>query len=392
MSEEAQIAYDRLVQDASDQGLPIPEPDMLKQDCYNAYRVFENYEQMLSIGYDVEDIEILNKLLDIVTEMTTLGQQGSINQGMKTNTNDFISFSRKISDMINDKIDALNKALKKDAAKRNVKFNPYPQFNMTKYLLDPEYRENEINFYEDALKSGFNILEALAYSPNFFNMSQLVPFTEEMLKNSYAYRVIEQVSNELLDKKMLYSISQNDAKQISNTVFDAMIYSFLINGDFEMDLTQIDSDFSIYTPDKMLSETSRKKLTLKTPEEIASFKHLMETVIIPKLRSDSRYSDNQFIRDLGFQEDAAGKTKLALPIQMMNVDSDTGTQSRYSRYLDDFNKLCKDSIYGQNIGSLMFLYNLIVNKNGYGQNSLTRIFEDLIDSKNQPESIQAYYK
>ena len=392
MSEEAQIAYDRLVQDASDQGLPIPEPDMLKQDCYNAYRVFENYEQMLSIGYDVEDIEILNKLLNIVTEMTTLGQQGSINQGMKTNTNDFISFSRKISDMINDKIDALNKALKKDAAKRDVKFNPYPQFNMTKYLLDPEYRENEINFYEDALKSGFNILEALAYSPNFFNMSQLVPFTEEMLKNSYAYRVIEQVSNELLDKKMLYSISQNDAKQISNTVFDAMIYSFLINGDFEMDLTQIDSDFSIYTPDKMLSETSRKKLTLKTPEEIASFKHLMETVIIPKLRSDSRYSDNQFIRDLGFQEDTAGKTKLALPIQMMNVDSDTGTQSRYSRYLDDFNKLCKDSIYGQNIGSLMFLYNLIVNKNGYGQNSLTRIFEDLIDSKNQPESIQAYYK
>lgn len=392
MSEEAQQAYDLMVQDAINQQLPIPEPDMLKQDCYNAYRVFENYEQMLSIHYNIKDIEILNRLLDVVTEMTTLGQQGSINQGMKTNTNDFIAFNRKISDMVNNKIDELNKNLKKEAEKKNTKFTPYPPFNMTQYLLDSNYRQYAIDLYESALKSGFNILEALSYSPNFFNMSQLVPFTEELLKNAYAYRVIEQISNELIDKKMLYSISQNDSKQILNTVFDTMIYNFLINSNFELDLTQINSDFSVYTPDKMLSETSRKKLTLRTPEEIASFKHLMETVIIPKLRSDSGYSDNQFIKDLGFQEDNSGKTKLALPIQMMNVDSDTGTQSRYARYLDDFNKLCKDSIYGQNIGSLMFLYNLIVNKNSYGQNSLTRIFEDLIDSKNQPESINEYYK
>ena len=37
MSEEAQQAYDLMVQDAISQQLPIPEPDMLKQVCYNAY-------------------------------------------------------------------------------------------------------------------------------------------------------------------------------------------------------------------------------------------------------------------------------------------------------------------------------------------------------------------
>ena len=43
------------------------------------------------------------------------------------------------------------------------------------------------------------------------------------------------------------------------------------------------------------------------------------------------------------------------------------------------------------IGDLFFVYNLICNKDGFGQNSLTRIFENLVSSRRGTSLINSYY-
>lgn len=47
------------------------------------------------------NLRTLKTLLTYVEEMSTLGGQGSINQGLKTNVRDFFNFSRRIESFIN---------------------------------------------------------------------------------------------------------------------------------------------------------------------------------------------------------------------------------------------------------------------------------------------------
>ena len=68
---------------------------------------------------------------------------------------------------------------------------------------------------------------------------------------------------------------------------------------------------------------------------------------------------------------------------MMQIDNSQKTKALYEQILRDFNSLNKVTIpeFGAlNPVNAFYLYNLIVNKDGFGQASLTRLFEDLVAS------------
>ena len=115
-------------------------------------------------------------------------------------------------------------------------------------------------------------------------------------------------------------------------------------------------------------------------------------MIIPYLKTTEPFKNNKFVQDLNASADKNGTIVFALPIQMMEADKDETTRNLYMEYLTGFNELSRYSIGGMNLGDIFFLYNLITNKNSFGQKALTRIFEDLIDSKSTPEIISTYYK
>lgn len=363
-----------------------------KKQAYALYRKLLHYKEMNNTEHSKQDLETLSQIIEIGNEMTTIGQQGQINQGMKTNTKDFLNFKQKIERLVNRKEEAYIREYNKNVKTEKEKINFVP-FNMDMFLKDERYKNEWIDYYENALKSGFNVLRALSMSPNFFNMSKLVTYADELLKQSYTYRTFSKVFNALINTKALNSISENDSKQIMSAINDSIIYNFIKTSGIKIDLSKFgDEDIELYTPDKMFDVSRRSVLELNTVENIASFKHIMESVIIPKLKMDPKYRNNSFIRDIGRVKDAFGRISFSLPIQMMEIDSEPSLQERYGHYLNDFNAISKDSVYGLNLGSMFFLYNLVAYKNGYGQNSLTRIFEDLIDSKNQPGIISQYYQ
>ena len=65
--------------------------------------------------------------------------------------------------------------------------------------------------------------------------------------------------------------------------------------------------------------------------------------------------------------------------------------NNYVEYLTHFDELDKYTFNGTPVSELFFYYNMIVNKNRYGQTSLTRLFEHFVGEK-QNSVVQDYFK
>lgn len=353
--------------------------------------------------------------------MSTLGRQASINQGMKTNIRDFYNSTRNIKDMINRRYKRLLKDLEKTLEKTSENNKDYATlsskvkkmktmgpFDFKRYLKDDGYAKEYIAFAKEfELLKGFNILEALRNAPNFFAMSRLQPYADEMLRTVLqSYNFATSVADKLIDNEVVYNLSENDFRALTDYFTDFSIADFLANSGIVIDIAALkvecNSDISVYESSGFASKVSSGTITLDSAQSVASFKHLMEENIIPALKA--KYPNNKFLQDLARKDNSKlGSETYALPLQMMNIDSDEGTQELYMAYLRDFNEIASQDFNGLiqtgekgsenlKIGDLFFLYNLIVNKNGFGQQSLTRIFEDVINnSKNCPKTIMAYY-
>lgn len=403
-------------------------------DWYKVYKALEFYEDLLgqispiktntktkltleSAGQRSPEIGLLNSLsnlLSLVEEMSTLGRQGGINQGLKTNMKDFYDFKYKVEDLVNDELSLKSKKdTFKDFLNTLSNINPFfndellklseEPFSMTRFLWDKEYTDKMCIIMEH-FKVGFNILDSLRYSPHFFAMSKLVPIADYTM-NSVAvmYRTSTKIADTLLKgnpntkgEETVFSLSQNDFDAIEDYVNDLMIFEFLKQEDITLNLSSIieetGANVSTYETSKATNTTSRRELKLDSALSIASAKHIIESVIIPYLKTTEPFKNNKFVQDLNASADKNGTIIFALPIQMMEADKDETTRNLYMEYLTGFNELSRYSIGGINLGDMFFLYNLIVNKNSFGQKALTRIFEDLIDSKTTPEIISKYYK
>ena len=370
-----------------------------QKDFYKAYKLFEKYQERLKYTQDPENIkklELLNTLLTYVEEMSTLGRQASINQGLKTDIRAFYNSLRTVEDLINKRLKEA-KLLKIDKQGNVVSGE---KFDFKQFLQDDKYAK----FWIDAMNSNtpmsvlkcFNILEALADSPNFIAMSKIQPYADIIMKNVLTtYDTATKIADSLIDRGIVYSLSDNDFKAVTDYITDLNIFTFLKNSGIALDLDTIagmtGSCVTLYETKGTTRRTAVKQLELNTAQNIASFKHLMEENIIPALKA--KFNGNRFLDALARRDNAKlGSETYALPLQMMEIDSDEGMMEQYAGYLQDFNNIAKEPYAGMTIGDWFFLYNLIVNKNGFGQQSLTRIFEDLVDSVNCPKVIQMYYE
>ena len=135
---------------------------------------------------------------------------------------------------------------------------------------------------------------------------------------------------------------------------------------------------------------------LKDQHDFATFKYWMEHTLIPNLQQDPEFKDNFFIKSLEYVSDENKVTKRVehhyrLPINMMTIEDSVKTQAIYDGYLRAFDEIQHKTKDGIKIADLFFLYNLIVNKDGYGQDSFTRIFENLVSQKNSTTLINSFY-
>ena len=342
-----------------------------KEELRNAIRFLEMTLEMIdhrrkSSKVDYKKMENLANILDGVEEMSKLGRSLGINQGMPTDLYGLRKAIKNVSEFTGD---------------------------FDSFITDPVRRQEIIDAYQ--VKT-YNLPEIISSIPHFWEMIQTMYYAKEMLnifsiKNRTVWKLADLIEN----TTDFYTMSENDFRSLQNYINDVLIATFLKESQFEVFISPDAKIITSITGDKNYSLETRK-LKLDSAQNVAAFKNWMDTYVIPMVIKD--YTGNSFVdelRPLANVVTRRGKNKeitgWKFPFNLTEADKSPTTQQMYGSILKGFNDIANQGagIFGQTIGDLFYVYNMIVNKDSFGQTSFTKIFEDLV--QNNPNSIVNQY-
>lgn len=356
---------------------------------------------------DSDLIKLATEILPGVEEQKILGSLAGINQGIRTQAYEKRKWIQNIENYINRlfplRIDyeARTQKVKDGVIGNDEIFDEYRfehdadyrsvwkgivvnpiSFNFARFLNDKIYQQEWIDKMEQ-VKVSDNVLKVIMTVPHFAKMMDAWRVDHTLIKMNVARNNIE---NEVADKLKSWrtqSISEAEWGQVKKFVNDTFIYNWITTQGFTFEYPKEGSYLYYDVTGQLVQATGPIKIDSLTG--IASFKIYMEQYLIPALKQKyGKHSANRnaFIESLqlGAMENHDGTISkyYKLPISMMNIDANASIEAQYNNFLNAFNDIAGYTVNGWKIGDLFYLYNLIVHKDGFGQNSLTRIFEDLV--------------
>ena len=308
------------------------------------------------------NIELLGILQSKSSELTLLGQLLSLNQGVKTKLVDRLNYFANINRNVGSKI---------------------PGFDFMRFLTDDKYKAYTIEKYESA-KDTFNVLDIINTVPHFKAMTWALTVSEVIpSKLTLRAKLVPELLNKVKDAIPETKLLPKHISAVQHYITEVLANKFLDKLSLEV------SGLSSFYINSDLTMAPKNKLSLnfRNTDHRMTFKNWVETSFLDNLKA--KYPKNSFVKDLSFgffrsRVTSNAYTLLKLPI---NLDRDMN-ELLYSNYLKDFNSIrFEESPNNPNlaIGDVMFLYNLIVNKHKPGDFSLTKIFEDYLNTNNKAE-------
>lgn len=331
-------------------------------------------------------LQRLYNLAESAEETKILGRILKINQGLPTNMNEFYSYTTSITKYVESRF---NKELVEEKRRINAQktngekvytteinkriANEWQYFDLMKFINNPEYQLEMINKYERN-KVNFNILDTIAKIPHFKAMFSTLSTNKEVLTRlsvrdhiqDIVWNRAPRIKNDLLDPTSGFSASE--ITQLNDLIDQHLRYSWILS-----------KNISINIPPYARNNPVADRLYLNNKESIDDFIKYVEEYIIPTLKE--KLPDNKFIQSLTFG------LKQNIPyyrigLNMIQIDNTQKTRMLYEKILSAFNDLDGIKIQGidMNLVDLFYLYNLVINKDKFGPNSMTRIFEDIVIS------------
>ena len=330
-------------------------------------RAFDFKNKLKDPVKELSKLEKISSLLPNVKEMSTMGQAQGINQGQRTNLYANRAFMKRLSDHVNDMFE-----------QNDIK----ETFDFDRFVNDENYRQKMIDTY-GVIKKSFNILDALTSLPHFWEMLKTTTVSKAAIKeSSWRSKTIWDLAD-LIEAQNAW-LSEDDWKTLDNYLSDYIIGSFLKQTGFKFIIPKGTTYYSgMSMQGKLINKVDGYQISLDSVTGVASFKRLVEDVIIPSLKTNIQFAGNRFINNLIPYANISGDriiTGWKLPLDMMNIDASPNTKLLFANILSDFDSISNQSVYGMKLGDIFYLYNLIVNKDGYGKSSLTRLFENTINS------------
>lgn len=407
--DEGQQALDELgIKYRNFQDQPIKQKEAL--DLINFFKeVLLRNEVLNTITKAQQDnlSMILNSIVPAMEEMELMGAMLGVNQGLRTNDYDMYSFIKRIENFINNRmqneyinetkrIKAENKILPASQQK-NLPEKP-ERFVLQQFLSDLTTQEQWIQTY-NRIKNSHNILDIITKVPHFARMFQTLSTNSSALSRySTVYRLERQFADgivEYVKKKSTafdFKLTQPEFREIEKTIYDSIISDYIIQAGLKI---QVPKGFEYFTglTNQTATTSEEKILPINSLAGIANFKKLMDEVIIPQIIKQE--PKNKFTQSLIRQsklENDQIQTNWRLIFQMMNIDDTQQTQIMYNDVLNAFDAIANQTINGQKVADLFYLYNLITYKDSFGQDTFTRLFENLINSKNTTFLINDFYQ
>ena len=419
----------------------IKDRVLTSNDYLDLYKYFKFYlnpknEALRAIGKPTEvDNEINNirsifRLLDIADEMKINGRLCGINQGVKNNNIDEENFVEDINRFINKKYYDYT-----PAPGEKVDFIPFDLIRFTSN--DEEYREQQIDQYEK-VKASINILKSVTSVGHFNAMLKFINLNRSLITKATSMNFARHLATEALKDGqkgkntrngisyyMTKKFSANAFKTISRFSRDTLIINWLNSmGDSDAAFVAPKGEAMYNNKFQLVTAGKDYNLSLKTRQGILTFKRLMDYYIIPRLKKalgvtyinedSSETRANEFLSRMKLYTYIDRKTNsiksyTALDTRITNIEDNAALLKVYDNIVNDFKDIMNLTIgkinegisndddkinFGDNwtIKDLFFMYNLIQNKDGFGRNSYTRIFEDLVSSGRQIDRINSYYE
>lgn len=338
---------------------------------------------------DLHNMKVLLELKQKSDELTRLGRLGSLNQGIKTKLMDKIKYINQIESFVNRKFTSFNK---ENELSPDDEGYITPNFNLIEFIQNPEYKQEMIDAYEQA-KDTFNILDIITSVPHFNEMLNAMAVDDKLL-GFYAskYTLTKNLAMSALHAKAIGQLTPKDMGEINRFVSDVTIVKFL--------KTELANKISLSPGSKMYNSlgkvvpvaTSGKIIDFANVYDRATFKMWFEQEFIPNMKAMN--PKNKFIQALTstyFKNSFQDYNFLyKLPIDLGNLEQESN-EIAYSNYLKAFDEIKYTRPLpdvNMTTGDLFFLYNLLVSKNAFGDNTLTKIFENSLSMKTKNDEVE----
>lgn len=345
-----------------------------------------------------EDLDEFQNILEGANEFSNFGKILGLNQGLPTSK---ILLQKRVQDIqkiLSDRIKKYNEANPNDKVDDTV-------IDVQKYLTDDNYREEIKNLY-DKVKKCINIFEILDHIPQYNAILQIfsmVMESEHIISiKSRAYDSIYAS----LKEQGYNNISEEYQTRLLKGIDDAMIIKFVNESNIAIPyqagttlLTELEQEFQV--PNDGL-------LQFNNLSDISSFKYYFENTIIPNLKEglipkytndggqkkvilecQQELKDNRFVRAL-IKGESQGMPLYKCDLDMLTAENTQDSKIRFQQYVKGLQQLSKYWVNGTKLSDLFVLYNLVVNKNQYGSDRLTTLFDSLIQNNGHLSLIQKY--
>ena len=389
--------------------------DLKSSDFDTIYDYVKNYlipknQELVALGdrADLRMLEFLkNDVIPGCKEQQRLGKLVSVNKGLKTNDYDEYSYIQSFNSWINQLV--LDKGIEVDAP-----------FDLLRFVSDESYKAEWISRYE-SLKTSRNILAIVTEAPHFNEMLKLLSLNRSMLEHASVFRIERMLAAKILkthngyfQEKDKVNVKIQDVKSMSSKEFDIVkaIVSEMIplNWLLHSNLSYtLPSGNIVHDANRTSYELEKDaQFYLDTVHKIASFKHYLDSVIIPDLIL--KYGEsNKFFMNLrkSVINDPVSKMPRFKWVPDINVNDDAlDTNLIYQDMLEGFNEIAHRSLEealgykfndGDNnghvwtISDLFFVYDLITSKGSIARDGYIRFFNDQIKMGNKNSLSDQYH-
>ena len=316
-------------------------------------------------------------------ELRILGQILKINQGLENKKYDMYKYISKIDNYINGQItEEIAKTLGGEA------------FSFLTFLSDQEYRQRWITNYEKFFRKSINILDIITRSPHFSEMLNILKVGQDVIiKSSVKNRFVQELIPDVVKANGV--LTQPQYNKLDNFISDFLVYAWLSARNYTITLPAGTTVLNPATQKFDATLTKSEQLPLSGVFNLGTFKNFVETTIVPELKSNPEFSENMFVKMLtggskeNFQRNRQVSTFTKLNLDLANV-STPQVQSLFEQVVSDFNKISTNKFYGWTLGDIFYLYNLLVNKDSFGANSMTRLFEQTVISGTTSNLVNDY--
>ena len=343
-----------------------------------------------------QDIDEFENVMEGANEFSNLGRILGFNQGLPTSKEDLQSKIQFIQNILSTRINEYKPTTGEEDLSNT------PPLDVRRYFTDSEYAQEIKDLYQK-VKKCINIFDIIDRIPQFNAIFKIFSAVVDIDHNiSLKTRIYDAVYDQL--KQEVWYMSEQWQKRLLKGIDDFIIARFVNKSQIQIPYKA----GSIILNDLRQAVTTKEDgvLRFNSLGDVASFKYLFENSIIPALKEgiiydyngtsvveiqDASLSTNKFIQSL-IRGDNKGIPLYKCNIDMMTIDNSQLSKIKFQSYIKGLQQLQKIKINNGaiSLADLFVLYNLIVNKDQYGSDRMTTLFDTLVQGRNELSLIKKY--